>query len=320
MLNRIATGALVAFALLAAGATRPALAQTKITGGVAAFNEALLPVITARGKGYFKDEGIELELVDFKGGGPAVQALVGGSIDLCFCAADHVVRLRSRRQPAVIVVGLDTFHSYALVAKAGAPFSDLAGLKGKRIGITSPGSLTDNTIRYSIKKLGLSPERDFEIGGAGVGAAMQAAIDSGQVDAGLAILTDVSNMFSKAGAYKIVLDYRELPYPSFAALALESWVKDHPAAARGFAKAVVRAMRELESDPQLAKDELAKMYPNFAPELVAEVAKSAVARAPKGGMVSAESIKNLNEILLSADDTLKPVTLDQVFDPALVKD
>ena len=292
--------ALGAFALSAL----PAHAQTKVIGGVAAFNEALLPVFTARDLGYFEKEGIALELVDFKGGGPAVQAMAGGSIDICFCAADHVIRLRARKQPAQILIGLDTFHSYALVAKADAPFNDLAGMKGKRVGITSPGSLTDNTIRASMKEIGLTPDRDFEITGAGGGASMQAAIDSGQIAGGMVILTDMANMFQKQGAYKVVLDYRQLPYPSFAALSLESFVKDKPKAAKGFVRAVAKAIDALAKDPELAKQQLAKMFPNFTPELVAQVAKSAVERTPKGGIVSAQSIENLNKIVLATDDTV----------------
>jgi NitT/TauT family transport system substrate-binding protein len=296
-----------------------ASAQTKVTAGVAAYNEALLPVFTAKEKGYFDAEGIALELVDFKGGAPAVQALASGSIDICFCAADHVIRLRARRQPAVVLVGLDTFHSYALVTKADAPYKSLADLKGQRIGISAPGSLTDNTIRYSIKELGLNADRDFELSGVGGGASLQAAIDSGRVAGALAILTDIVNMTRKPGAYKVVLDYRTLPYPSYAAIALQSYVKEKPQAARGFTKAIGRAIADLEKDPKLAETVIAKMYPNFSPELVAEVAKSSVSRAPKGGFVTAESIANLNKIVLSTDDTLQAVTLEQVFDPSLLK-
>ncbi len=303
---------------LPAQAQTPAL--TKVTAGVAAFNEALLPVFAAKEKGYFTAEGIDLVLVDFKGGAPAVQAMAGGSIDMCFCAADHVIRLRARQQPAVVLIGLDTFHSYALVGKASSPYTDLASLKGKAIGITSPGSLTDNTIRFSIKNLGLSPERDFEITSAGGGAPMQAAIDSDRIAAGLVIASDLAGMMQKKDAYKIILDYRTLPYPSFASIALESWVKGNPKVARGFAHAVAKAMIDLDKDPALATTVLAKMFPTFSPELLQQVAKSALSRAPKGGLVSPESIDNLNKIVLATDDTLKPVTLQQVFDPSLLKD
>jgi len=308
----VVAAALAAFSL-------PALAQTKIIAGTAAFNEALLPVYAAQEKGYFKEVGIEVEMPAFKGGGPAVQALVSGSIDMCLCAADHVVRLKARRQPAKILVGLDEFHSYALIAKAGAPYADLKSLKGKRIGITAPGSLTDNTLRYAIVQAGLNPDRDFEIIGAGGGAPMQAAIDTGQVEAGLMITTDIVNVFQKAGAYKVVVDYRNLPYPSFGAIVLDSWIASHPKQAKDFAQAVVKAAVDLKKDPAFAAAVIAKMYPNFTPALSAEVAKSAVSRMPGGGLVNAESIKNLNDIVTATDDTLKPVTLQEAFDASLLK-
>ena len=128
ILQALGVAAALAFTALPAGA------QTKVTGGIAAFNEALLPVYTAKEKGYFEAEGISLELVDFKGGGPAVQALAAGSIDICFCAADHVIRLRSRNQPALVLIDPDVLDTlpqrdlragYAEVVKYGLIY-DLA--------------------------------------------------------------------------------------------------------------------------------------------------------------------------------------------------
>ena len=128
----------------------PAAAQTTLKFGVASINEGLLPLRVANDQGFFKAEGITIEFIDFRGGGPTVQAFAGGSVDFCICAADHVVRLANRGLDARIIVGLDEHHSYALMSKADAPYTDMASLKGKRIGITSPGSLTDNTVRWAI--------------------------------------------------------------------------------------------------------------------------------------------------------------------------
>lgn len=297
----------------------PAAAQTKIRAGVAAYNEALLPVVVAQEQGYLKAEKIEVELINFKGGGPTVQAFVGGSVDLCMCAADHVVRLRSRNQPAIVLIGLDAFHSYALIGKANGP-ADLAALKGKTVGITSPGSLTDNTLRYAISELKLNPDRDFQIVGAGVGGAMISAIESGKVDAGMAILTDIAFMMQKKGVFKVVKEFRDMPYPSFAALALESWVAKNPEAARGFNRAVRKAMADLRRDPALGRATIKKMYPNFSDDLAAEVSKSAIERAPQGGLLSAESIRNLNSIVTTADTSLKPVAYGDAVKPDLLRD
>jgi ABC-type nitrate/sulfonate/bicarbonate transport system substrate-binding protein len=134
------------------------------------------------------------------------------------------------------------------------------------------------------------------------------------------IVTDLANMMQRKGAYKIVIDYRTTPYPSFDALVLESFVKAKPKEAKGFARAVLKAMADLEKDPQFGPKVLATMFPSFSHELVVEVTKSALQRAPKGGMVSAASIENLNKIVLSSDDTLKAVTLQDAFNPSLLKD
>lgn len=294
-------------------------AQTKITAGVAAFNEALAPIYAATARGYFKTAGLTVEMVDFKGGSAAVKALVGGSIDACLCAADHVVRLTNSGMPAKELIGLDEHHSYALMARADAPYTDLASLKGKRIAITSPGSLTDNTIRYLIKKAGLSPDTDFEIIATGGGAPMRAAIDTRQVDAGLLITTDVIDMLSTTDKYKIVEDYREMAYPAFGVLVLESWIRRHPAEAKGLALAIRKAIDDLHADPKFAREIIARMYPNFSPELVAAVAESMVSRLPKGGMVSQESFDNLNAIAAAENPAAKPVPLSQGFDPSLLQ-
>src|SRR4051812_21777656 len=130
-----------------------------------------------------KAEGITAEFLDFRGGGPTVQAFAGGSVDFCICAADHVLRLANRGLDARIIVGLDEHHSYALLAKVDSPYTDIKSLKGKSIGITSPGSFTDNTVRWAIKQAGLQAERDFQIVGAGGAAPMPRASERGQADA-----------------------------------------------------------------------------------------------------------------------------------------
>ena len=302
---------------LAGTLAQTAHAQTKIRGGVAAYNEALLPVITAQEKGYFKDEKVEVELVNFKGGGPAVQAFAGGSVELCFCAADHVVRLRNRNLPTVILLGLDDRHSYALVAKTSSGFKSLADLKGKTIGITAPGSFTDNTLRYSIAELKLEADRDFTIIGVGGGAPMQAAIDSGKIDAGMVILSEIEFMMQKQGMYRIVQDYRDMPYPSYAALALESWIDKNPEAARGFNRAMRKAMSELARDPALGLAMAKKMYPHYSDLLAAQAAKTAISRMPKNGLMDAGAIRNLNAIVTAADRSLKPINLADIVRPNL---
>ncbi|MBJ3776986.1 ABC transporter substrate-binding protein [Acuticoccus mangrovi] len=305
--------------LVLAAAAAPALGQTKIKAGVAAFSEALAPVYAADKKGYFADAGIEVEMLNFKGGGATVQALVGGSIEACLCAADHVLRLSARGMPAQILAGFDEHHSYALLADGDAPYESLEDLKGKRIAITSPGSLTDNTLRYMIGQAGLDPDMDFTIIAGGNSQSRRAAMQTDQVDAAMFINNDVVDLMQTPGAYKIVEDFREMSYPAFTWIVLKSWIEENPDTAKALAGALGKAIADLKADPEFAKEIIAEMYPNFSPELVAAIAESMTTRMPEGGIVSQASFDTINDLLPTMDTSLSPVPLDEAFDPSLLQ-
>ena len=303
--------ALVAGVFLVAGPVAAQSKLTKVKAGVSVSFECMLAAWVADDKGYFKAENLDVEFIDFKGGGPTVQAFAGGSVDICFCATDHALRLKNRGRPTVVLYGLDRFHDYTLIGKTGVPTS-LAALKGKKLGISSPGSMTDSTIRWAIKELKLDPDRDFQIVGSGTGGAMIASIDSGRIDAGLVVETDTAYLLQKKGAYTVVKDFATLPYASYSALALESWVGANPEVARGFARALAKAATELEKNPSVGHERIKKMYPHFSDELVASTVKSAVNRIPKGGAYEAEAVRNMNTIVIGADPSLKPITVEEL--------
>ena len=296
----------------------PSPAQNKtLKLAVPSVNEGLLPIRVAIDQGFFKAEGVNVDLINFRGGGPAVQAFAGGGVDLCICAADHVVRLVNRRFDARIIVGLDEHHSYALLAKAGAPYRDVKALKGKRIGVTSPGALTDNTVRWAITKAGLKPERDFQIISAGGGASMRAAIDTGQVDAGTVVSTEVSD-YLRTGKFTVVTDWRTLEYPALVVIGRQQWVDANNAEAKRFVRAVARALRIVQTDSAAVARSAKILYPTFSNEALAEIATSAKARLSKDGSVSTPGFDVMQEVVLLSDVTLARVKKADVdLQPAL---
>ncbi len=58
----------------------------------------------AERKGYFKDEGLEVEIPDFAGGAKALQAMIGGSADIVTGAFDHTIQMQAKHQPIVALV------------------------------------------------------------------------------------------------------------------------------------------------------------------------------------------------------------------------
>jgi NitT/TauT family transport system substrate-binding protein len=273
---------------------------------------ASIPVVVAIQQKLFEAEGIAAEIIDFDGGGPAVQALAGGGVDLCICAGDHAMRLASRGLGGAVLVALLDKHPYSLLAPIGSPASDLASLRGKPVGITSPGSLTDNTLRYMIRKLGLSPDSDYEIIAAGTGASMRAAIERGSVAAGMFTTPDVQ-AYMATGKYKFVADFRNLDYLALDLVAVGSWLKANDATARAVARAIVEAEKIIQTDQTAVQVAVHERFPSLSPDLVVTVAKDAAERSlSRDGRAQEAGFKTALEMLRVADPTVKELAYQDV--------
>jgi NitT/TauT family transport system substrate-binding protein len=287
----------------AATALRIASAQQSI---------ASIPVVVAIQQKLFEAEGITAEIIDFEGGGPAVQALAGGGVDLCICAGDHALRLASRGLGGAVLVALLDKHPYSLLAPIGSSASDLASLRGKPVGITSPGSLTDNTLRYVIRKLGFSPDSDYEIIAAGTGASMRAAIERGSVAAGMFTTPDVQ-AYMATGKYKFVADFRDLDYMALDLVAVGSWLKANDATAHAVARAIVKAEKIIQTDPNAVQTAVHERFPSLSPDLVATVARDAAQRSlSHDGHAQEAGFKTALEMLRVADPTVKELAYQDV--------
>src|ERR1700719_3328930 len=129
----------VAFGAWSAIALCAGAAQAATTLRIASAQQSIasLSVVAAIQQKLFEAEGIAAEIIDFDGGGPAVQALAGGGVDLCICAGDHAMPLASRGLGGAVLVALLDKHPYSLLAPVNSPASDLAGLRRKAVGLTS---------------------------------------------------------------------------------------------------------------------------------------------------------------------------------------
>ncbi|HKI64349.1 MAG TPA: ABC transporter substrate-binding protein [Burkholderiales bacterium] len=254
-MRTVVRSAVVALSL--AGFAVCAQAQSKLekpdvhiaVGGKAAFY--YLPLTIAEQLGYFKDEGLNLKISDFRGGSAALRAVVGGSADVVSGAYEHTINLQSKKQYfqafalegrlPQIVLGVAT-------AKA-ANFHSFKDLKGMKVGVTAPGSSTNNLVKQLLTKAGLDPNNDVAIVGVGTGATAVAAIKSGEIDA-LSNVDPVMTKLEREGAIKVVADTRTLkgtkeiwgaPLPAGCLYAPLEFVKKNPRTVQALTNAIVRA-------------------------------------------------------------------------------
>src|SRR5882762_10413134 len=153
-------GAALVAAAFAMGAWAQAPEKKKITiavGGKTLFY--YLPLTVAERKGYFKDEGLEVEIPDFAGGAKALQALVGGSADMVSGAFEHTINMQAKKQPIKAVVLQASYSSITLLLPKdkAAQYRSGKDLKGLKIGVTAPGSSTNMMVNNLLAKDGLRP-------------------------------------------------------------------------------------------------------------------------------------------------------------------
>jgi NitT/TauT family transport system substrate-binding protein len=308
---------LIGFTVLA-GATDLASAQTVVRLASAQNSIGSLPIVLAQREGLFAAENLKIEIVDFRGGGPAVQALASSSVEACICAADHAVRLRSRGQGGLVLVALTEFHGYGLVALTSSPAKTLKDLSGKKIGITAAGSLTDNTLRYFLGEAGMNADRDVQITGVGTGGPMRAAIETGSVAAGMLTTPDVQAALGDPAKFKLIQDYRSLQYPALGLLVLEKWTSANEATARALARAVIKAEEMVRSNRPAVEAALGEMYPALDPKLRLVLADEAPNLLSMNGRMDPKGYALMQSMLKVTDPSLVPASYEQIYAPALL--
>ena len=139
-----------------------------------------LPLTIAEGQGYFKAEGLDITIADFAGGSRALQALVGGSADVVSGAFEHTINMqvKGQRLRAFALQGRAPQIVLGINPKTMPNFKSLAELKGKKLGVTAPGSSTNILANFVLAKVGLKPG-DVAIIGIGAGSGERFSACSG---------------------------------------------------------------------------------------------------------------------------------------------
>ncbi len=247
------TAALAAPALVRA----QALEKPKVTIAVGGKNLLYyLPLTIAEQLGHFKAEGLEVNIVDFSGGARALQAVVGGSADVVSGAFEHTVNMqhKGQRLRAFVLQGRAPQIVLGVNPKTMPNFKGVADLKGKKIGVTAPGSSTNVMVNFILAKAGLKPS-DVSIIGVGAGQGAVAAMRSGQIDA-MSNLDPVITLLQRSGDLKVVSDTRLVseaekvfggPMPAACLYAPQSLIDKNPNTIQALANAIVRANKWIQT-------------------------------------------------------------------------
>jgi NitT/TauT family transport system substrate-binding protein len=326
MILRCFVTTVVVISILVAGAVPAAWAAEKVTvgiGGVALM--VYLPTALAKAKGYFADEGLDVEILDIKGGGSqAASALIGGSVDFSANAIDHAIKAKAQKKDLIAV------HSHVRLPVMGVVVANkykgeiksLADLKGRPVGVTSPGSQTHMVLGFLLAKSGVKAD-DVKIIGAG-GSTMPLAIEKDSVHAGMMVDPFFTVFLKQGKGYALVdmfttkgtVDAMGGEVQGTTLLTRPEVIARRPATVQKMVNALVRANKLITAS---TGEDMAKLLPKELSgdlKLYAESFEHAREAFPADSLVSREGVARVIETMrvfgaVPADMKIDP---DSVFD------
>lgn len=262
----------IALALSACGA--PAAAPPGQTGTGAAGGEGggskvvigiggqtlltYLPTTLAQELGYYQEEGLNVELQDLQGGSKALTAMIGGSTHVTSGYYEHTIQMQAKNQKVKAFVDMGESSGLALLVapKNEGRIKSIADLKGKNVGVTSPGSSTDMFVKFLLAKNGMQ-QTDAAVSAIGAGSSAVAAMEQGQVDAAVMLEPDISVLTKRIGHEPVLLEdvrtaegLREVfdtdSWPSSSLYAKTEWLDQNKETAGKLGKAIKRTLEYID--------------------------------------------------------------------------
>ena len=248
------TGALLALGLSTGLATAASKVTVAIGGGACL---CYLPTVLAKQLGEYQKAGLDVELVDLKGGSDALKAVLGGSADVVSSYFDHCVNLAAKKQEMQSFVVYDRYPGLVLVVSPShnKEINSIKDLAGKKVGVSAPGSSTDFFLKYLLKKNGLDPTGTAVIG-VGLGATAVAAMEQGQIDAAVMLDPSVTVLQGSHKDLRILSDTRTQKdtletfggeYPGGALYSTVAWINGHEKETQALTNAMLATIAWIHS-------------------------------------------------------------------------
>lgn len=289
------------------------------------------PVFAAVDKGFFKAEGIEMEVVSTNGDGPDVDALIAGSVQFTVSTPNRLFTAYEGGKPLKAVMSvsnkmiINCFMNKESAEKAGITenmaFNEkIKRLKGMTFGGTRPGAFTYVMGIDYAKRAGLVPQKDLKVIAAGGGPQMIAAVENKQIDAGcfgsptpeLAVFRGksilfVNNALDEDKAFSEFLFELVYVRPDYA--------KENPETVRKVLRALVRGSEWIISaSPQEHLDLLKKRYETVDTKVLLDSMTTVRAAILPSGCVTPKAVQSAADFMKRVDQLKRDVPFAAIVD------
>jgi NitT/TauT family transport system substrate-binding protein len=315
-------------------AQAPKLEKTRIAlsvgGSISQMNK--IAYFVALNRKYFQQEGLDVESTAFASGTAALQNLIGGNADVVEGSFEHTLRMQAKGIGLMCIAVFGRYPANVLVVRKSQSdkIKTIADLKGKKIGISSPGSSTHNFVAGLLERAGV-PWREASYVSIGTGLSAVAAMRSGTELDAIVNLDPAINALVDAGEAVVLADSRTEegtkaafggPYLADCLYAKIDFVKQNPNTAQAIANAIVHAMQWLHTAS--IDDIIKSLPPEYYQADEKLYRKSLEKNLPEfqwDGIVSNTAVKGVWDAIsiLEPDFKAAKINMEATYDNALIE-
>src|SRR5262249_3748313 len=299
------------FSLLLAGSTASLAADT-VRVGVGAVYPTYSVFFAGNKLGIYKKHDLDVEITTFRGGPATQEALAAGSIDLS-AIAPAAVKLAVKKGVREKIVAMFTPpvpDGWYIMVPADSPAKTMADLKGKSVGVTQKGSLTDFWTHRVASLSGITVET------VPLGGGVVPGVKAKQVDAAI-----VWPMFSYKsmvdGSLRQVFSLGEKLPPSVSEgmAALDDMIEKRPALLKRWLAATAETISHMQADEAWTEGFLKEYFKEDNQQAIELVYKQFIMHIRADGSMKREEMEDALQAAQFLGDK-EPLNADKIFSPA----
>src|SRR5437762_9169490 len=240
--------------------------QVKImVGGLS--KQIYLPNKLTQQLGYFKQEGLDVTLIDEASGQSSENEVLAGQVDAGSGSYNHTIELQAagKQMEAVVLLNVAPGEAEIVSAKEAGQIQSVKDLKGKNLGVTELGSGTQTLTIALLHNAGIAQDQVHFVP-VGAGDTFIAAMQQGRIDAGMTTEPTISRLLS-SGLGKVLVDLRTPEstqaalggsYPFICVFMKNDYVNSHKDVVQKLVNAYVKTLKWIQTH---TADQIAAMMP-----------------------------------------------------------
>ena len=310
----------IAALLLLAIYVTPALAQTKITVGVAAMSPRTIPLLIAQEQGLFSKHGIEARIVLIKGAPILVASLISGDLEIGYTGGTSVLGAAAQGPYLKILSSISSKLTHTMLANPSLKTADQ--LRGKRFGIQSMGGTTWMHTILGLEHVGLDVKRDnINILMIGDSVLIGQSLEAGRIDAAVLDGVLARRLINKGFSVIVDLTPANIPMVNQAVVVAPDFVQKRPELAERILMVLVDslAFTLAPMNKSVVVKTIMRRLQIDDPKVADEGYQDLMTSIERKPFPSLEGLRNIRRLMATQNPKAANVKVEDLIDARLIR-